>query len=226
MNLKKRGAAAEYARWIFVVVAGGIIILLVYNFLGAQTSSVDQSIAGDFAFALGNIISGASSNSEHVFRFPEEIEIEYNCEAESLLVNGVSSPFTGDAVLFFEKNLKGSAITVRSELFQAPFDVTQMIFVGAETEEDRPSEYNTRDELCARGKLREKTQRVAKAHRQRLNYLRNSPITNCQRLYDSVHTDLIQYESFASFDQLQGFDKSNIEFQNDMAIFAGCPAIY
>jgi hypothetical protein len=127
MKLQKRAAIEVQFNWIFVLIAGALILVFFINISNVQRKNADQSLAFDLLSKIDLIMSGALAipQTGQVFDMPS---ISFDVECSRISALGVSRQFP-DRIVFAPDALSGKRLVVWSEDWNVPFKVTNFLYI-------------------------------------------------------------------------------------------------
>jgi len=228
---KKRGFAAEQARWMFVVISGGLIMLFFYQLIAAEQGVSNDSIASDLALVVGSVAASSTLDSLQEINLPENVELRYDCNSKTLFVNGASKRFTGDAVLFVQDGFKGNNLFIRTKEFAKPFASAKVIFVADSREKLQTSDIEAQTAIatnenvvCGLKQISSRTKLVAAAHMEHINNNKKA-FFDCSSNYGKAQPILLKYFEQESFEELKSLDSTALDNLNK-GLVGSCPPLY
>ena len=134
-NSKKAQVSIQF-NWIFVLIAGSIILLFFIGIVLKQKTASESKLAGSVAEDLKAILTGAglSSGTVNIIQIPK-IEISFTCDEDDDSWFGVDWERTGHTkkmpveVIFSPNLIKGREIITWALGFSAPFKIMNFLYV-------------------------------------------------------------------------------------------------
>jgi len=125
--MEKRGAVEIQFNWVFVLIAGALILVFFVSIVNVQRRAADRNLAFDILSKMDLIMSGALTVSKagQIFDMPRA-QIDFECNRITLY--GVSRQFQ-DKVVFSPNVLKGRRLIVQSLDFNVPFKVSNFLYL-------------------------------------------------------------------------------------------------
>jgi hypothetical protein len=122
--------------WIFVLIAGFIILLFFISIVYKQKSSADVNLAADISEDFKAILTGAglSTRTVNVIQLPD-ISINFECSANGDSWFGIDQEKTGvknrleTEAVFAPDTIKGNEMITLALEFDAPFKIMNLLFV-------------------------------------------------------------------------------------------------
>ena len=126
-SIRKRGAIEVQFNWIFVIIAGALILVFFINISTAQRKNADQKLAFDLLSKVDLIMSGALTipKTGQVFDMPN---IEFNVECNMISTLGVNRQFP-DRIVFGPSLLDGRNLVVLSQDWNVPYKVSNFLYL-------------------------------------------------------------------------------------------------
>lgn len=115
--------------WMFIVVAGAVILLFFANLIYKQKSVSEKSISADALVSLEGVLTGSmvSTKTLNFLDFPKEIEISYkDCNTYS---TGAFSKPTKTTVLFAPEKISGRNLITWALDWNVPYRVTNFLYL-------------------------------------------------------------------------------------------------
>ncbi len=237
----KKGFVADQAKWIFVVIAGGVIFLFLFRVLTSQSSATDAQVAADIVAVITAVAAGVSSESTETINLPERASIAYNCESRILTVNGAQRRYVGDAVLFVKRDLITSSMVIHVQEYKIPYTAAIAVFITDTVSEvtnqdvydlvgnfDVDSSPGNNNKLCGENELLQRAKLTTDVLRERA-----IEFAGCHGGYAALDQNAVQImdsyytaPNFAALNTLVDNSKQRLEQRNNQVIRASCPAIY
>jgi len=113
--------------WIFVAVAGALILLLFGSFIMKQRTASEDSISGTILVNLEPIFTGAkvSTGTVNILDIPNR-EIEFDCNEYRV---GRASRGLQDKIVFAPDVIRGTRLHTWALSFDVPFKVTNFLYL-------------------------------------------------------------------------------------------------
>lgn len=123
----KKGAIEIQFNWVFVLIAGALILVFFAGVVNVQRRAADRNLAFDILSKMDLIMSGALTVSKagQLFDMPRA-QIDFECNR--LTLYGVSRQFQ-DKIVFSPDVLKGRKLIVQSLDFNVPFKVANFLYL-------------------------------------------------------------------------------------------------
>ncbi len=136
MGLTKKSQVSVQINWLFVLIAGAIILLFFIGIVFRQKTISDSRLTASIAEDLDLIITGAESAGSTATPIPiPPIEIKFSCEGDEEPWFGVDWERTGvdrrlnKKIVFGPDLIKGLNIITWALRFQAPFTVSNFVYL-------------------------------------------------------------------------------------------------
>lgn len=128
MKLNKKGQEVEsQVHWIFVLIAGALIIALFTTIVLKQKDSSEIKLQGKISQQLNAIFSGAQQSPGTTLVTPTpQITLEFTCN--DLLV-GPSAQRLGQNIIYANSKIEGREIITWTLPFSAPFKISNILYV-------------------------------------------------------------------------------------------------
>lgn len=129
----KRAQLAVPFHWIFVLIAGAIILIFFLSLVTKQKSVADAELAITVKNKLDNILSSSlqGDRTVHVTQIPE-LELSFMCDGDlssfTVLEESRDTPYQP---IFAPENLYTDTLIIWSEDFSAGFKVSNLMLVGS-----------------------------------------------------------------------------------------------
>jgi len=132
--MKKRGQVSIQFHWIFIIIAGALILLFFINIAWKQKDISDRKIAGTVISHINSLITSTSTDEEitNAIKTPE-IELEFTCNKQGISEYAVKD--TGQhidtpiEIIFSPDIVKGKKLIIWSLPWQMPFKVDNFIVI-------------------------------------------------------------------------------------------------
>ncbi len=125
--MHKKGFTEAQITWIFILIAGSVFILIFTKIAGTQKETGEAKISGltlaGFQSQLTSL--SISQSAFHQGELPNA-EMKFTCDKYSM---GKSSRPLGNLIVFAPDRLKGSRYLAMTKPFEAPFKVTNFIYI-------------------------------------------------------------------------------------------------
>jgi len=132
----KKGIAAQQFHWIFVLIAGGIILLFFIMIISSGKTTADNKMSVSMINSLDAIFSGskASSNTVSIISAPPNTELEFVCDAESgesevALSGSIASRRNAHKILFSKEKVSGRQYVIFTRSINLPFKIDNALYV-------------------------------------------------------------------------------------------------
>lgn len=127
MKQKKAQVEVQF-NWIFILIAGAVILLFFGGIVYKQKASSDQQLSVTVLNNLNTIFTATSvsSDTSDVIDVPSKQEITFDCDG--YMVSG-SKKLYGNKITFSPKTLKGSQIITLTSSWNVPFLVSNFLFL-------------------------------------------------------------------------------------------------
>lgn len=128
-HMNRKGQLEVPVNWVFIMIAGGIILVSFFAFIQKQKSANELSVAESLVADLSAIASGAQTakGTAQLIEFPEET-IEFSCEQCdcNFRIGPVTRQF-GDNLIFGPTQIVGPNLVLYAVAWNAPFRVTNFL---------------------------------------------------------------------------------------------------
>ncbi len=115
--------------WVFILIAGGIILITFFGFIQKQKTASEQSSAESLISDLSAIAAGAQTakGTAQLIEFPE-LDVDFSCEDCDCRyrIGSITKEF-GDTLIFGPKTITGPNMVLYSVDWAAPFRVTNFL---------------------------------------------------------------------------------------------------
>ncbi len=166
--MNKRGVIEVQFNWIFIIIAGGVILTVFFGFINMQKDVQDTKIANVIMMHLDSIITGAkeSSNVIHYIDIPQT-DIKFSCKSDFCTDFGCTSSYSIDRSntnhisiepIFTSDVLRGKILITWSKPWYFPYEVISFLYMS--TPEIRYVFVGTNEVEDIYDELPEKTSRV------------------------------------------------------------------
>ncbi len=125
--MKKNGVTELQFNWIFILIAGAIIVVFFFNIIAKQKEFSDIRISSSIITKLESILTGAqvSTGTVNVIDIPK-IDIEFECNKYSIVPIPKS---TKGNVIFSPGLLKGKRLITWALDWNLPYRVTNFLYL-------------------------------------------------------------------------------------------------
>ena len=134
MKKSKKASIEVQFNWVFVLIAGAVILIAFFSFISKQRAASDQGLAESLVKDIAFLAEGAAS-AKKAWQTIEGTsrDIEPKCEEDcscSLNVGGYTHPF-GDLMLFVPSPLSGDKLVFWSQDWSIPFRTTNFLYMSS-----------------------------------------------------------------------------------------------
>ncbi|MCF7861069.1 hypothetical protein K9M79_02400 [Candidatus Woesearchaeota archaeon] len=137
-QLDKKGVIEVQFNWIFIIIAGAIILIIFFSIIDMQNDIQERSIANTIMMHLQSIITGAkeSSNTIHFIDIPKT-DIRFSCHSDLCTQIGCTSSYSIDnsnqnhisiEPIFASDLVRGKILVTWSKPWYFPFEVTSFLY--------------------------------------------------------------------------------------------------
>ena len=125
--MKKRGAIEVQFNWIFVLIAGAVILFFFIKVVNQQREFSDVKTSGTIITSLESILTGAqvSTGTVNVVEVPK-VDIGFTCD--KYFIGAVPRQTKGN-VIFSPNLLKGKKIIMWAKDWNVPYRVTNFLYL-------------------------------------------------------------------------------------------------
>jgi hypothetical protein len=125
--MDKKGVVDVQFNWIFVIIAGALILLFFVSIVTKQKQISDNRISSTILVDLESILSGAkvSTKTVNVITVPNR-DVEFECEKYSI---GSANVKVKDKILFSPDLIRGRELITWAVDWSLPFWVTNFLFL-------------------------------------------------------------------------------------------------
>jgi hypothetical protein len=136
----KKGVLEVQFNWIFIIIAGAIILLIFFGIIGMQKNIQDRKTANTIMMHMNSIITGAkeSSNTIHFIDIPKT-DIRFSCYSDLCTEVGCTSAYSIDnsnqnhisiEPIFASDLVRGKLLITWSKPWYFPFEVTSFLYTS------------------------------------------------------------------------------------------------
>jgi len=135
MAIKKSQISTQFA-WIFILIAGAIILIFFISLVYKQKAISEQKLASDVQVQLKSILLGAglSPGTSKQIETPNA-EIDFTCDEEGFSAYSVKGALQKEEipmqVLFAPNIIKGDKLIAWALEWDAPFKVTNFLYLSS-----------------------------------------------------------------------------------------------
>lgn len=133
----KRGISAQQFHWLFVLIAGAIILLFFINVISAGKTSAENKLSISMMNSFDAIFAGskASDNTVSIIPAPPKTSIEFVCDAEDghseIAISGtIASSQDPNRIMFAHGSITGRQYVVFTRSIDMPFKIDNALFVA------------------------------------------------------------------------------------------------
>lgn len=127
---QKRGMIGEQVNWIYVLIAGGIILAFFATIAIRQKSNSEKNLAEEMIKSV-DLLTLQQAGMSQLTHFPN-IELKTECESEKTsLRTGQSTPIYPNEPVFAPETIKGNDIITTTEEWNMPFRASNFIYMTA-----------------------------------------------------------------------------------------------
>ena len=127
MMIKKRGAVEMQFNWIFILIAGSVILLLFTMIAIRQKDAAQNSYGISAANGLEAVLFGKENAAGTMGQVEiPEAKIEFNCNSYSIM--GASKSI-GNMNLFMPSKFEGNKLFIMSREWNAPYAVSNFLYL-------------------------------------------------------------------------------------------------
>ena len=133
MNKK---AQAEQFNWIFVILAGSVILaffmFFTFKYMALQEKREAITTARTIQESLELLKTGELYLDAEQFKLGQQKRIEMSCQDEEqfIYINRLAEKKIDDAILFMPKDQVTEAFTAWTEAYKTPFQITNVIYLA------------------------------------------------------------------------------------------------
>lgn len=138
MNKK---AQAEQFNWIFVILAGSIILaffmFFAFKYMALQEKREALTTARTIQESVELLKTGELYLDAEQFKLGQQTRIETTCleQAQKIYINRLAEEEIEDAILFMPKDQTTTAFAAWTNAYKAPFQVTNVIYMAPQNKE-------------------------------------------------------------------------------------------
>ncbi len=134
LSRSRKGMFEEQFNWLFVLVAGAVIIFFFFHFLSKQQELAQQKIALTINTEIESISSGVESaeNTAILIDIPKStlsLDCSPTCDCNFGVQGSVARKPFGDLLMFGPKTISGPQMVVWSRPWEAPYTVASFLYL-------------------------------------------------------------------------------------------------
>ncbi|MFT4310511.1 MAG: hypothetical protein ACMXYC_02675 [Candidatus Woesearchaeota archaeon] len=132
--MNKKAAFAMQIHWVFVLIAGGIILLFFITVITSYRGTADTKIAVDMLQNMDTLFAGAqaSDNTLSTVDMPPQVEVIVTCDVSSqIAIGGTSASRNVEQLLVFSRSeLSARQLTFFTRMLRMPFIVGNVLYAA------------------------------------------------------------------------------------------------
>ncbi|MBA3064130.1 hypothetical protein FP803_01700, partial [Candidatus Woesearchaeota archaeon] len=124
----KKGVISIQFNWVFILIAGVLILLFFGSLVFKGREASDTSIAGTILTNMQTILTGAevSVRTINQIKIPNK-EIKFNCD--KIFVGDIDDDITKNKIIFAPEVIKGRTLLTWALDWNAPYHVTNFLYL-------------------------------------------------------------------------------------------------
>ncbi len=124
--MNKKGFEMQF-NWIFILVAGVFILILVGLFISRNTEIAERSAKTNLIRSIESIITSASVSTD-ITNVVEISKLEIDISCNKISVGGVPKQYQ-NLILFAPSKIKGSKLITQTLTFSVPYKATNLLYI-------------------------------------------------------------------------------------------------
>ncbi len=127
MKPSKKAMVADQVNWIYVMIAGGVILLLFAGIAVRQKLAADKSYAQDSLKVVDAVMFAPSGSSQQI-KFPK-LDMTVRCNTELELRIGQATPLKPFEPVFAAEIVKGNYLFSLSKEWDVPYKAANFVYL-------------------------------------------------------------------------------------------------